>query len=70
MCVKGQVKEQVSLVVSRSTSLEMVNGKKTEEELSSAFHSLPTETTEPLSPFPSASVVFPSSAFHERERQF
>jgi len=44
--------------------------KKTEEELSSAFHSLPTETTEPLSPFPSASVVFLSSAFHERERQF
>lgn len=67
MCVKGQVREQVFLVVRQSSRLEMVNGKKTEEELSPAFHSLPTETTEPPSPFTSASVVFPSSAFHERE---
>lgn len=67
--VKGQVIEQVFLVVSWSSRLEMVNGKKTEEELSPAFHSLPTETTEPPSPFSSASVCVPFFCF-SWERQF
>ncbi len=66
---KDKWENRFSWLLAQSSRLEMVNGKKTEEELSPAFHSLPTETTEPPSPFFSASVCAPFFCF-SWERQF